>query len=566
MQQCQRIGTPACEHALRQLQHQSLRVELRRLQRLAQHVHEVAVHHLPRREIHGDRHRLLAWRHRPLRCRQRGRLQHPGPDLDDGARLLGQWNELAWRHEAAVRVLPAHQCLGADDLLRAQFHDRLKDQRQFLPLERLAQVGLQLDAIQHRRMHAAFIQHRARLAACLGVIHRHVGVAQHLVSRLLRLRTRDADARAQVHVLAFHLQRTAQRRRDARRHVHHLTFATHLFQQDRELVATEARRGVTVAKAGAQPVRRLHQHGITRGMAQRIVDLLEVVQVEEDHGHFVVRALGAAKPVCHAILKQRAIAKPRQRIMQRLVSKMFLQRDTLRHVADREHDAVDVRVGEQVRRNGFGAHPFTVDADHAAPDVAQRRAAHQGRGEVCLVRGAVRLVHQLGQCVIHHPFTGRAEHTLRRWTDVTDDAQRIQDREHVRRVLHQRTVSRLRLLHRPLHVEPHVLAHHGDLPAHDQHGEHDRADDEVGDVCRSAQRHGEEQAIPQRDGHVRHDAEARTQHDPAPRRHGALRICPAHAGAKRDEQVTTDAQHVDDRCHLKWIGQARCAPADVGQE
>ena len=165
-------------------------------------------------------------------------------------------------------MVPPHECLGTDHLLRGQFHDRLVDQHQFIAFDRLAQVGLQFDAIQHRGMHATLVQHGARLAACLGVVHRHVGVAQHLVGRLLWQCARDADAGVQVHVLAFHLPWSCECRRDACGDVHHLAFTAHLLQQDRELVTAEACGGVAVAQAGAQSVGRLDQHGVAGGMTQ----------------------------------------------------------------------------------------------------------------------------------------------------------------------------------------------------------------------------------------------------------------------------------------------------------
>jgi hypothetical protein len=43
----------------------------------------------------------------------------------DQAALLGRGNELVGHHDAALRMPPAHQRLGADDRAVGQVHDRL---------------------------------------------------------------------------------------------------------------------------------------------------------------------------------------------------------------------------------------------------------------------------------------------------------------------------------------------------------------------------------------------------------------------------------------------------------
>ena len=66
---------------------------------------------LHRREIDGDLERL-----RPRRRLAAGLAQDPFADRDDEAALLGERNEVAGRDQAALRMLPAHQRLEADDL------------------------------------------------------------------------------------------------------------------------------------------------------------------------------------------------------------------------------------------------------------------------------------------------------------------------------------------------------------------------------------------------------------------------------------------------------------------
>ena len=376
------------------------------------------------------------------------------------------------------------------------------------------------------------------------MVHRDVRIAQHFVRTLLRLCTRDTDAGVQIDVLAFHLQRSAKCRGNAVRDVHHFAFTTRLLEQDREFVAAETRRSVTVTQTGPQAIRRLHQHRITGCMAERVVDFLEIVEVEEHNRHFIVRTFRARQPMCHAILEQRPVAKACQRIVQRLMAQMFFECHPFGHVTDREYDAVHVHVGEQVRRDGFRAHPLAIGADHPAADVTRGRAAHQRRGEMRFVRTAISFVHQFGERAIHHSVRRRAEHAFGGRADVADDAERIENREHVGRVLYERAETGLGLLGRLLDVEAHVLAHGRQLPRHHEARQDHRAEYQVGDAVRFAKCHHEQQTVAHRDREIRHDREAGAQLCAASARCDTARVGPAHAGTKPDHQVATDAQHV----------------------
>ena len=60
-----------------------------------------------------------------------------------------------------------------------------------------------------------------------------------------------------------------------------MTLSTPSIRQ-RELVATEARGGVGAAQACANARRDLDEQRITGGVAERVVDAFEIVDVEED--------------------------------------------------------------------------------------------------------------------------------------------------------------------------------------------------------------------------------------------------------------------------------------------
>ena len=65
--------------------------------------------------------------------------------------------------------------------------------------------------------------------------------------------------------------------------------------QDRELVAAEARHNVIVADRAAHPRRHLTQQRVADGMAERIVDVLEMIEIEIKHGERLGAAIGGGE-------------------------------------------------------------------------------------------------------------------------------------------------------------------------------------------------------------------------------------------------------------------------------
>ncbi len=92
------------------------------------------------------------------------------------------------------------------------------------------------------------------LAARLGVIHRRVGVAHHLVRVVVVGRTeRDADARRGEHLASADRERRAQRVLDPEGDRIRLRVVAETVEQNRELVAAEAGQRVAVTEAGLEP-------------------------------------------------------------------------------------------------------------------------------------------------------------------------------------------------------------------------------------------------------------------------------------------------------------------------
>ena len=88
--------------------------------------------------------------------------------------------------------------------------------------------------------------------------------------------------------------------------------------EDREFVAAEPRGGVGSAHALADALGRLDQQPVAGQVAEAVVDELELVDVEEEHGDLAVGALGSRERVIEAIDEERAVRQSREGIGQGL--------------------------------------------------------------------------------------------------------------------------------------------------------------------------------------------------------------------------------------------------------
>ena len=288
-----------------------------------------------------------------------GRLrQHPAADRPDQVGLLGDRDELAGCHQPALGVRPADERLEVLGLATLQLHQRLVVQAELVALDGQAQLALQVQAPQRMQVHVRAEHGRAGLAPALRGVHGHVRVAQQLVhARVGLIAEADADAGRDEDVLAVDGERHGQRVADA---LGHVLGITGVLEQDGELVAAQPGRGVAGADAVAQPRGQLHQQLVARGVAEAVVQGLEVVQVQEQHRGGVVRSPPAVQGVLDAVAEEGAVGQIGQRVVEGLVGELVLEHLLLGHVAGVQHDAVHGRVAEQVGEGGLGVAPAGV--------------------------------------------------------------------------------------------------------------------------------------------------------------------------------------------------------------
>ena len=354
--------------------------------------------------------------------------------------------KLSGRDEPALGMAPAQQRLDADHRAVLQPHDRLVVQLELLGGERALQVGAQLQAGEHALVHGRLEQAVAALAVALGDVHRGVGVADHLVGvgAGLVLGDRDAEAAAQRDLLVAGDQRHGERLEDPLGGVGRLLAVLDVLEQHRELVAAEARGGVGAADALVETARHLDQHLVAGGVPEAVVDRLEVVEVEEDHGEPAPLAPAAGDRVAHALGEQRAVGEPRHAVVEGLVGELLLEHLALADVAAVEHDAADVLVLEQVGHEDLERALLAVPVHEHALDRLDvlgvvGDAGGDEPGEPAAVAGLDQLLE-----VAARDLLGRvAEHALDRRALVGDLAAGAEHRDEVARVLDERAEARL---------------------------------------------------------------------------------------------------------------------------
>ena len=106
-----------------------------------------------------------------------------------------------------------------------------------------------------------------------------------------------------------------------------------------------SRATVSVVRTVAdQPLGHRLQQPIAGIVAERVVDVLEVVEIQEHHRDVAPRAPGQRQRVLDAIAKQVAIGEPRQRIVEGQLAQLLLEALALADVAEVQRQALHRRV------------------------------------------------------------------------------------------------------------------------------------------------------------------------------------------------------------------------------
>ena len=264
----------------------------------------------------------------PARELAAGLAQHPAPERHDQPALLGDRDERAREHDPLLRVAPAHQRLDGDDPALVEVDERLVVELELVVVERAAQVLLELEALHHAPAHAAVEQLEARAAAVLGAIHGDVGVAHDRLGGVVgAVGDDDADRRVTIterSPIAIGAARASSSR-----------WATSIAPRSPGRPSHSSanssptmRASVSLAAAtGREPLSHLGEQVVAALVAERVVDELEAVDVEHEHGDRAAVASGERERVVDAVDEQRAVRQAGQRVVHRAVLGLLLEGD-----------------------------------------------------------------------------------------------------------------------------------------------------------------------------------------------------------------------------------------------
>jgi len=252
-----------------------------------------------------------------------GCLEHPFSDARDQARLLGVRQEAGRRHEAGLGILPANERLDAEQPACREVVHRLVVEDELLLGQRAAQPGCERE-LAARLAGVVGVQREVVAPAALGLVHGCVGVLEDLGGGAAVARPdRDADRGADPELGAVDHQRGVQRLEDpGTRRARRVGSETGADQH--ELVAAKAREQVAAARDRADPLGDLAQHPVAGGVSERVVDELELVEIDVQRRDRATVTCRACELASQLLLDARPVREAGQRVVEREVGQALL--------------------------------------------------------------------------------------------------------------------------------------------------------------------------------------------------------------------------------------------------
>ena len=209
-----------------------------------------------------------------------------------------------------------------------------------------------------------------------------------------------ASLAVEAHRPADRLEQPAHEQRD-------VALAGDVLAEHDELVTADARDRVARAQDRDDVAGHRHEHRVARIVAEAVVDLLELVEVEEQHRH---RPAGSARPGqrrLDAVAEQSPVGQVGQAVVQRGVQQDLLGVAAARRIVEAHQPRAVAGLGQ-------------VDGRRDDPDLATERVGETLLG---LAVGEERRVGSLCSDVQHRPgdrdgWSSRAAGSARRWPSV----------------------------------------------------------------------------------------------------------------------------------------------------
>ena len=185
---------------------------------------------------------------------------------------------------------------------------------------------------------------------------------RHLLHAVAAVGGSDADSRGHGHRPGGECERLTERRHGSLGESVCLGGITKVVDEQGELVSADPRGDIGLPGHRRQPARERGEQLVSDRVPERVVDILEIVQVDEqDRGDRPVPS-GQRQRMPGAVGEQDPVRQFGQRIVEGTVVQFVLQAPLLRDVAERQHPALDARPGAQVAAPDPYAHDLPVVA------------------------------------------------------------------------------------------------------------------------------------------------------------------------------------------------------------
>ena len=270
-----------------------------------------------------------------------------------------------------MRVAPADEGLEGADLVGSQIDDRLVVELELAGSQRPAQIDLHDAPLLHLRIHFRLEEAESAAAILLCPVESEVGVAHERVGVLaVAGADGDADAGADDHLLPVDLVGAADGFDHATRKRSGVGRLGDVSLQNGKLVATHARDDVGVARERAQPFRDHLEEFVAGGVAEGVVDVLEVVEIEEVC-RYLFTAFGPGKRLFELLIEQDAVGQAGERVVMRHVGDLGLGAALLGDVLMRRDRSA---VGHRPHRDGEAAAVAELAVEDGRRSSSRRRS------------------------------------------------------------------------------------------------------------------------------------------------------------------------------------------------
>ncbi len=246
--------------------------------------------------------------------------ENPLPQRHGETGRLHDREHLSRGHPSAGRVLPAQQGLEAHQSSSVSARDGLVREQEVLVRQRIAQLPAEVAVTVQRRPDAMIHDPVVPPAGLLGSIHGGVRFPQQGLGHGTAGPTdRRPDAGGQPQRPSLDVEGVGQHVGDFVGDPVGLVPGGQVLADEHELVPRKSSDRVTRPQDAAEPLGDRDEDLVTDMVSVIVVDLLEVVEIGEQHRHQRAVAGGSHHRLVQALHQQGAVRQPGERVVERLL-------------------------------------------------------------------------------------------------------------------------------------------------------------------------------------------------------------------------------------------------------